>query len=623
MRPLRSEVPQSPPPCPRLLTGAATDIAAESSLAGRAATNMIQINAGRISVNGALTSNITIANGGTLGGSGTINGNVNNNGVLAPGNSVGTLTVNGNYTPTPTSIFKVFIEPSLPGQVQGPASKIVVVGGSLTLGGILSIDAAPGQYKQGVRYDFADATTITGNFDSIATPFVGPYAVIVKKDLLYLGVEQLPFSPLVGGFPGNSAAVGNYFGSLPLSSLEIGSDLGEVYGILTVGLTDANNGPTPLLEQALESMSPGRMNAANVVVQNDSALVNQICALHLFNFRQGATQDGQGASSQASAIRSSSGFNRRESLSKRTEFGTGTYNSVSAQAEKEHRYLFKSTDNRGSVWMQGFGHADSQRARKTDPAFSSKTSGVMAGVDYRPTHDKLMGLGLGSFKNWVNTQLSFDKEASHTQVMNHFATLYGTWFYDGFYVDGAMTGVRSTYDSKQHIAFSTINRIASAKHQGFGLVPHIGAGYTMAFNQLQITPFMGADYIYNTEKAYQTTGANGLNQDIHRKTSVALRSEIGVKVAQTFEFEQGRWSPMASLNYNYKKSFKGGKTRSNLVNQPGFFTVENFSDTYAINTGVGVLLEWKESLSVQANLDPQFGSRYRGCEVGLKFLSKF
>ncbi len=39
-----------------------------------------------------------ITNFGTLGGSGTITGDVSNSGTVAPGNSIGTLTVNGNYT---------------------------------------------------------------------------------------------------------------------------------------------------------------------------------------------------------------------------------------------------------------------------------------------------------------------------------------------------------------------------------------------------------------------------------------------------------------------------------------------------------------------------------------------
>ncbi|QNK00684.1 autotransporter outer membrane beta-barrel domain-containing protein [Dyella telluris] len=55
------------------------------------------INAGTLSVNGSITSAVQVNAAGTLGGTGTIFGNVTNAGTVAPGNSIGTLTVAGNY----------------------------------------------------------------------------------------------------------------------------------------------------------------------------------------------------------------------------------------------------------------------------------------------------------------------------------------------------------------------------------------------------------------------------------------------------------------------------------------------------------------------------------------------
>ena len=57
------------------------------------------INAGGFAVNGSLTSNVTVNKGGTLSGAGNINGNITNNGgTIEPGNSIGHLTINGNFT---------------------------------------------------------------------------------------------------------------------------------------------------------------------------------------------------------------------------------------------------------------------------------------------------------------------------------------------------------------------------------------------------------------------------------------------------------------------------------------------------------------------------------------------
>ena len=53
--------------------------------------------AGTLAVNGSVAGNVAVGAAGTLGGNGTIGGNVASSGILAPGNSIGTLTVSGNF----------------------------------------------------------------------------------------------------------------------------------------------------------------------------------------------------------------------------------------------------------------------------------------------------------------------------------------------------------------------------------------------------------------------------------------------------------------------------------------------------------------------------------------------
>lgn len=55
------------------------------------------IDAGRLAINGSIASPVTVNAAGTLGGTGTIFGNVTNAGTVGPGNSIGTLTIAGNY----------------------------------------------------------------------------------------------------------------------------------------------------------------------------------------------------------------------------------------------------------------------------------------------------------------------------------------------------------------------------------------------------------------------------------------------------------------------------------------------------------------------------------------------
>ncbi|NDK54230.1 autotransporter-associated beta strand repeat-containing protein, partial [Rhizobium laguerreae] len=61
-------------------------------------TGATTVSGGRLSVNGSITSPVTTSGAGILGGTGTIFGDVTNAGTIAPGNSIGTLTIAGNYT---------------------------------------------------------------------------------------------------------------------------------------------------------------------------------------------------------------------------------------------------------------------------------------------------------------------------------------------------------------------------------------------------------------------------------------------------------------------------------------------------------------------------------------------
>lgn len=60
-------------------------------------TGATNVNGGTLVINGSITSSVTVASLGALYGIGTIIGDVTNSGTIAPGNSIGTLTIAGNY----------------------------------------------------------------------------------------------------------------------------------------------------------------------------------------------------------------------------------------------------------------------------------------------------------------------------------------------------------------------------------------------------------------------------------------------------------------------------------------------------------------------------------------------
>jgi uncharacterized protein with beta-barrel porin domain len=81
------------------------------------------VNGGLLSVNGSLPNTAFIVNGGTLGGTGTVGPTtVGAGGILAPGNSIGTFTVNGAFTLSAGAIYEVEVNAA------GQGDKVVVAG---------------------------------------------------------------------------------------------------------------------------------------------------------------------------------------------------------------------------------------------------------------------------------------------------------------------------------------------------------------------------------------------------------------------------------------------------------------------------------------------------------------
>lgn len=81
---------------------------------------------GDLAVNGSIRSTTTVGPNGTLSGIGTVFGNVTNRGLIAPGNSIGTLTIAGGYVGEGGALA---IE-TLLGNDNSPSDRLVIAGGA-------------------------------------------------------------------------------------------------------------------------------------------------------------------------------------------------------------------------------------------------------------------------------------------------------------------------------------------------------------------------------------------------------------------------------------------------------------------------------------------------------------
>ncbi|VHO02956.1 autotransporter-associated beta strand repeat-containing protein [Candidatus Rhabdochlamydia sp. T3358] len=118
----------------------------------------VNILEGAVIVNGILGGTVTLVGNSILGGTGTIVGDVFNDvGSVRPGNSIGTLTINGNYTGFVGGELLIEIN-------EAGASDLLDVTGTASLNGALHVSPGPGVYLEGTTYTFLNAGSVTGQF---------------------------------------------------------------------------------------------------------------------------------------------------------------------------------------------------------------------------------------------------------------------------------------------------------------------------------------------------------------------------------------------------------------------------------------------------------------------------
>lgn len=140
------------------------------------AIGALDLVAGRTRLNAVGTTNVTVGANATLDGTGQIVGNLTNNGTVAPGNSIGTLTVQGNYVHNAGSVLEIEFDGA--GNID-----LLSVSGTATLnGGTLRFVSLGGAEGSGGTFLTA-AGGITGTFATVET--VGallPLAVIYETN---------------------------------------------------------------------------------------------------------------------------------------------------------------------------------------------------------------------------------------------------------------------------------------------------------------------------------------------------------------------------------------------------------------------------------------------------------
>jgi outer membrane autotransporter protein len=196
-------------------------------------------------------------------------------------------------------------------------------------------------------------------------------------------------------------------------------------------------------------------------------------------------------------------------------------------------------DRRVGWWLNGFGYFAEQDARQAFVGYKARIGGAMGGYDAPIGPDTHMGFGLG----YARTGIRAKGEGSRADIDTYQATAYfghepGPWFFNA-----ALSYGVNDYSGTRQIAFTGVDREASAEFGGHSYTGFASAGLHLYAGGLTITPLASIEAMRVHVNRHNETGAGDISLRVQARKYDFLESGLGLKVAHSFAVGGGAFEP--------------------------------------------------------------------------------
>lgn len=486
------------------------------------------VTSGVLRVDGTIDVAKLILNGGRLQGTGSVISAVaaatNTAGVVAPGNSIGTLTIVGNYVQGPTGLLEIELtngagdvlavtgNASLAGAVSfqpfGPMPLLGQTHRFLTTGGTRSgqftgiIDLLPGELFPVVTYgaNFADVTV-----RGLCTTATGPLQTPVCSALADPAVQSDPdMIPAIAG----------------LQSLVVSDDAA--------------------FRRALEALNPTRAHAQSAVGFSAGDLLRNQFGRRTHDLLGGATL---GSAAQADMRRSqlASAEPSAEMLASAATAALSAADGASNMDLPNGYAMFFAADG-------ALTDTDQPAGIGVDEA---DVAALTAGLDHGYGDGLMAGVALSYLQGNVVQDYGFGGSTTSDGVA---ISGYGSMHRGLMYVDAFLSYAWHDFETERRLL---VGPGTFATAEGATDASHIQAGATFGYGlntdaRASIGAVGGLYYINLDIDGYTETGAGPLSAVIPSRTIDSLRGQIGAEMS--FELEPGnqRLVPILRLVWNHE-----------------------------------------------------------------------
>lgn len=501
-----------------------------------------------VTVNGTLTGPLSIGNGTRLKGSGTVGTTtVNANGIVAPGNSIGTLNIAGDITFNAASIYEVEIDDA------GGSDLIDATGTAFINGGTVKVQPYAGSYDPTTSYTILTAAAIggLGQFDGVTsdlaflTPTLSYDATSVK---LLMTRNNVAFGG-VGATP-NQRAAGDGIASLTAGN--------AIYDAL-IGLSTSD--AQALLEALAGDLHP---SLAGVLINGSSTITDTTTD------RVTAALDADGAEQGASAYLPTTALPTSPIADRGIwgefygQLGLIESDGNAAGLDTAAAGLSIGADAMVGDWVAGMlVHAGTTNAE-------TETGGTADTTDY--------GIGIYGGRRWGATQLSLGAGYTRHAIETSRTVKAG----------GLSNTLTADYDA--------------GTAQVFGELSH-----EFDFGAASITPFAGLAYIQHDSDGYSETGGPAALSSSGTSLGAAF-THMGLRAEHAFILgEDTLVTAHAALGWRHGFADAPSVTQT-IGGGPAFAIAGAPIPADALTLAAGVNLALAAGTSLNIGYDGQIGS---------------
>lgn len=450
-------------------------------------------NQATVILNGTLAGNGTLLNNttGILSGTGTVMGNLTNNGTIRPGNSPGTLNIQGDYTQTLTGAMEI--------EIASPTSydRLIVSGNASINGSVRPI--LLGGYIPALNqtFSFLRATGgMSGSFNvegQFITPTIlwQPHYSDNGLDLVF--ARDYTNSGLT--LTGNQRSVGTALNGVSDSAS----------GDLNTILTAIDNLPTgATITNSFNQMSPEKVASLSTLSFAGADLQKRILARRITDIWFETREIGNLAGDWG-MVRPVLAFNSSDLSGLFTGNG-GTHPS-----------------NPWGLYFDPAVIIATQGSTGNQTGYEFTVAGFSAGIDYRLRNDLLIGLATG----YNHTEADFHNAAGAVRGDTLPITAYIAYIPDSFYVYGSLGYSLNLFDLHRKISFGGLDRTAKSSPEGDMLNAYAEAGYEFKTGRFFITPMASISYSNLWLGDFTENGAGAINLKVFSQNAESLRSGFG------------------------------------------------------------------------------------------------